>query len=310
MSLPDGVRAQIQNIVDSHKVVVFMKGTADQPQCGFSARTVEALHTLGVDFQAINVLQDPALRQGIKEFSQWPTIPQVYVDKEFIGGSDIVTQMAANGELHQALGIPFEPPKPPTVHFTDAFMAAIQGALNDIPASEAVFPRIQISPRFQYDIGFSQKSPGDLEVTVGALTVLIDPSSARRADGLKVDFHTGEGGGVLIDNPNEPASVRRMMPNTLKGLMGEGRELHLFDVRTPGEWETARIEGAVLLDAAGQGKLKALPDDALIVVMCHHGIRSMQAARQLVEAGYRNVYNLEGGIDQWSMTVDAAVPRY
>jgi monothiol glutaredoxin len=96
----------------------------------------------------------------------------------------------------------------------------------------------------------------------------------------------------------------------LKQLLDAGRQLHLFDVRTKEEWDIAHIEGAVLLDRAGQQQLSALPKDAMIVMQCHHGLRSGQAAGQLVAAGYRNVFNLEGGIDAWSLEVDPGVPRY
>ncbi len=90
---------RIANDVSAHKILIFMKGTPDFPQCGFSAATIEAFNELGVSYETRNVLEDPELRQAIKEYSNWPTIPQVYIDGKFIGGSDIVTEMHANGEL-------------------------------------------------------------------------------------------------------------------------------------------------------------------------------------------------------------------
>ncbi|NRA90312.1 MAG: Grx4 family monothiol glutaredoxin [Simkaniaceae bacterium] len=92
----------IQKLVDDHSVVLFMKGTSLFPQCGFSGFVVQVLQSLEVDFQDINVLEDPLMRQGIKDFSSWPTIPQLYVRGEFIGGADIVKEMMQSGEL-QAL---------------------------------------------------------------------------------------------------------------------------------------------------------------------------------------------------------------
>jgi len=89
----------IKKTVDEHPVVLFMKGVPDQPQCGFSALVVQILDHLGVDFVGVNVLQDEALRAGIKSFSDWPTIPQLYVKGEFVGGSDIVREMFQSGEL-------------------------------------------------------------------------------------------------------------------------------------------------------------------------------------------------------------------
>jgi monothiol glutaredoxin len=93
------VHAFIEKTLAEHPVVLFMKGVPDQPQCGFSAVTVQILDHLGVDFVGVNVLQDEALRSGIKSFSDWPTIPQLYVKGEFVGGSDIVREMFSNGEL-------------------------------------------------------------------------------------------------------------------------------------------------------------------------------------------------------------------
>jgi monothiol glutaredoxin len=98
-----GIQAQIRDTVEQNRVVLFMKGTKNFPQCGFSARAVEILKKCGATFKDVNVLADPVLRQGIKEFSAWPTIPQVYVDGKFLGGSDILTEMFQSGELAKLL---------------------------------------------------------------------------------------------------------------------------------------------------------------------------------------------------------------
>ena len=99
----DSVREQIQQIIDSHDVVLFMKGTKHFPQCGFSATVVEVLRRSGSDFQDVNVLEDQAVRDGIKEFTNWPTIPQLYVRGQFVGGCDIVREMYQKGELDAVL---------------------------------------------------------------------------------------------------------------------------------------------------------------------------------------------------------------
>jgi monothiol glutaredoxin len=93
------VRDFIANTVAQNPVVVFMKGVPEQPRCGFSALVVQILDHLGVDFVGVDVLQDDDLRQGVKDFTDWPTIPQLYVKGEFVGGSDIVREMFQNGEL-------------------------------------------------------------------------------------------------------------------------------------------------------------------------------------------------------------------
>src|SRR5690242_6695637 len=99
-----GVDQKIRETIDANRVVVFMKGTKHFPQCGFSARVVEILKRCGAEFRDVNVLVDPELRQGIKDFSSWPTIPQVYIDGKFVGGSDILMEMYQSGELEKLLG--------------------------------------------------------------------------------------------------------------------------------------------------------------------------------------------------------------
>ena len=93
----------IQDTVDQNRVVLFMKGTKNFPQCGFSARAVEILKKCGAEFKDVNVLSDPEIRQGIKEFSSWPTIPQVYIGGKFVGGSDILMELYQSGELQQLI---------------------------------------------------------------------------------------------------------------------------------------------------------------------------------------------------------------
>lgn len=97
--MPQSAITRIESDIRSNDVVLFMKGTPQMPQCGFSATVVHILDHLGVEFKGVNVLTDPEMRQGIKEFSNWPTIPQLYVKGEFVGGCDIVREMFESGEL-------------------------------------------------------------------------------------------------------------------------------------------------------------------------------------------------------------------
>ena len=101
--MANDVFERIQGEVNEAPVMLYMKGTAMFPQCGFSARVVQILTHMGVKFKGIDVLADPALRQGIKDYSSWPTIPQLYVKGEFVGGCDIVTEMFQSGELETLL---------------------------------------------------------------------------------------------------------------------------------------------------------------------------------------------------------------
>ena len=96
---------RLDQVVKNHRVVLFMKGSAQFPMCGFSGRAVQLLNACGVsDLKTVNVLEDEEIRQGIKQYANWPTIPQLYVNGEFVGGSDIMTEMYQSGELQQVLG--------------------------------------------------------------------------------------------------------------------------------------------------------------------------------------------------------------
>ena len=107
MSDPQGdANSRIGEIVKTNDVVLFMKGTALFPQCGFSSRAIAILDHLGAKYETVDVLQDPEIRQGIKSYSDWPTIPQLYVKGEFVGGSDIMMEMFESGELQQLIGAP------------------------------------------------------------------------------------------------------------------------------------------------------------------------------------------------------------
>jgi monothiol glutaredoxin len=97
------LKGQIEQLLQSSKVVLFMKGNASAPQCGFSANSIAILKQIGVPFKTFNILNDPEVRQGLKEFSNWPTYPQLYVNGKLIGGNDIVTEMYQNGELQEYL---------------------------------------------------------------------------------------------------------------------------------------------------------------------------------------------------------------
>jgi monothiol glutaredoxin len=103
------LREQIENAISENPVILFMKGTPDQPMCGFSARTVAILQSVGQPFAAVNILPDPRIREELSSLSNWPTIPQLFIDGELVGGCDIVTEMYESGELHEALGLEGQP---------------------------------------------------------------------------------------------------------------------------------------------------------------------------------------------------------
>jgi monothiol glutaredoxin len=302
------LHTKIQGLIRSHDVVLFMKGNRHFPQCGFSATVVRILDGLVPKYETVNVLSDQAIRDGIKEFSQWPTIPQLYVKGEFVGGCDIVKEMHASGELHKLLGVDAPAPPPaPSVTIKEGAVKAFEDAAAD--AGEDVL-RLEIDDGWNNDLYFGPKKQGDIEVKTSGLVVHMDAQTARRANGIVIDFVKGpRGDGFRIDNPNEP-HVRGLSAKELHAMHEKGEKLELFDVRGDGERALAKIDWAQPLDRAGQEKLMALPKDTPVAFHCHHGIRSAQVARQVLGEGFSKVYNLEGGIDAWSKDVDSGVRRY
>ena len=99
------LKAKIDNLLNENKVLVFMKGSKLMPQCGFSNNVVQILNTLGVPYETVDVLEDYEIRQGIKEYSNWPTLPQIYINGEFVGGSDIAIELYQSGELQQMVEV-------------------------------------------------------------------------------------------------------------------------------------------------------------------------------------------------------------
>lgn len=102
--MSEAVKEKIQTQIDNNNVILYMKGSKEQPMCGFSAQVVNILNSYGINYATVNVLEDQEIRQGIKDFSDWPTIPQLYVNGKFVGGCDICTEMHFNGELKELVG--------------------------------------------------------------------------------------------------------------------------------------------------------------------------------------------------------------
>jgi monothiol glutaredoxin len=269
----------------------------------------------------VDVLASAEVRDGIKEYSQWPTIPQLYVGGRFVGGCDIVREMHATGELGKILGVSTEAPAP-SVTITPAAAAAFRGAREASHESGDEL-HLEIDAQFQYGLFFGPRQPGEIAVEsvhVGGnpqtpgLTVLMDRATARRADGLSIDYVEGGSdttrAGFKMQNPHEPPRVKQLSPAELKAMMDRGERFELLDARTPRERSIASLPGARLLDAEAQHWLTELPRETPLVVHCHHGGRSQAAAERFLGQGFQKVYNVAGGIDAWSLTVDASVPRY
>ncbi len=307
MALEPEFRLELDRLIKDNRVVLFMKGNPQAPQCGFSAKVVGILDELLEDYQTVDVLSRPEIRNGIKEYSNWPTIPQLYVDGEFVGGCDIVQDLASSGELLQTLGVQVPEVAEPTITVTDAAAEAFREAA---PQGGDEVIRLSVSKRFEHDMEVGPRRDGDFVLQSNGIAIAIDRMSASRAYGLTIDYvKRGLDAGFSMDNPNEPAEVREMTPKELKSAIDEDR-IQLFDVRPEEERRIASIAGACSLDVEGLQYLQSLAKDTEIVFHCHQGIRSMEAAEHFRVEGFTRVYNLRGGIDAWSCEVDASVPRY
>ena len=306
----DDVRQKIEETIKGNRVVLFMKGNRFAPSCGFSASVVGILDGFLPSYHTVDVLEDPEIREAVKAFSEWPTIPQLYVDGQFVGGADIVKELHARGELRALFGADAVSPKQPTMTVGESALKELRTAAKSMGADGSIM-RMEISGKFEHDLYFGEAIEGDLVVDLGGLPLHLDPGSAFRADGVHIEFVSGpNGAGFKIDNPNEPARVRQIGPARLKERMDRSERFELIDVRTPEEWERASIRGARLIDHELEQEILAMDRATPLVFQCHHGMRSLQAAEQFVRKGFRYVYNLQGGIDGWSTTVDPSVPRY
>ena len=308
MELNQPLKSRIESLVGSDRVVLFMKGTRMQPQCGFSAATVGILDSLVPEYTTFNVLDDQNIREGIKAFSDWPTIPQLYVAREFVGGCDIVKQMFNNGELHEMLGVEAPDRTPPEIRVSNAAAGIITNALQANPGNAV---HLTIDGRWQHSFNLGPMEGHEVRTESNGVTLLLDVASAQRARGLSIDIEeTVQGTAFKIDNPNAPPPVGRMSAVELAAARRSADAPTLVDVRTSDERARAKIEGSILLDDEGLRAVSALEKDTKIVFYCHTGVRSLSAAEHFRAEGFTDVHNLEGGIDAWSREVDPAVPRY
>ena len=307
MPLDPAVRQRIDDLLQANRVVLFMKGTPAAPQCGFSAKAIGILGDLDVAYAHVDVLADPAIRDGIKAYGDWPTIPQLYIDRQLVGGSDIIEQMASSGELHGALGLPPPDRTPPRISITPAALAMLGDALRNAGAGHAV--KVAVDAHFDTRLQLAPVDAHAIAVDIEDVRVQFDPASARRANGVTIDWVDDERGrGLVIDNPNAPAPVRELSPVEAASKLAAGA-VTLVDVRPREERAFAMIKAAFVTFDDGSAAIERMPKDSPLAFLCHHGHRSQQAAEHFRQLGFTEVYNVAGGIDAWAQ-VDPAIPRY
>jgi monothiol glutaredoxin len=247
----------------------------------------------------------PRGRQGLLRLADHPPALR---EGEFVGGCDIIRELHQTGELTEVLGQKPIEVSPPSVTLSDAAIAAFKEAQAEEEHKDL---RLEITARFQYALSFGPELKGDVVVEQGGLTVRMDRGTARRADGMRIDFITGpEGSGFKIDNPNEPPSVQQIGPQELKAKLDDGSLTHLYDVRPDNERAIAKLDAAPQLTDDVAAAIEQLDKDTPIAFLCKSGGRSQRAAEFFLQKGFKEVYNVAGGINAWSREIDDSIPLY
>jgi monothiol glutaredoxin len=297
MSLDTPTRERIETLLKDHRVVLFMKGNRQQPMCGFSAAATNTLNELLPDYHTVNVLDDPEIREGIKEFGSWPTIPQLYVEGELVGGADIIRQMYGSGELHQLFGMPQPDRTPPEITITDKAAEAIrQGTAN----AEGLALHLEIGPDHSAGFQLAPAGDGDIVAHANGLEVHFDPASAQRAKGIVIDWvSTVQGEGLSLKFPGAQ-EIKSLSVQELQQRLADN-SIILIDVRPAAvRAQLAPLPQARILEDEGYDALAALPKDTQLAFICQHGISSQSMAERFAAHGFSQVHNVEGGMEAWN----------
>lgn len=304
MSLPDETKDKIDAYLSSSNVVLFMKGTPQMPQCGFSSTTAGILDTLLDDYTSVNVLADQEIREGIKSYANWPTIPQLYINREFVGGCDIITDMYNSGELHDMLGLEMPDRTPPDITISEKAADAIKAGIQSQPGDL----HLSIDGHWQHNFSIQPAKPSAIKTEVAGISIYMDVATAQRARGLSLDWvDSFQGSGLKIDNPNAPKPVNQLTTVELKAMMDNDEPLHLIDVRPDSERMIAVLPNDEKMD---EQRILTLDKDSKLVFYCRTGNRSNGVAEHFRQQGFTDVHNLAGGIHSWHDHIDSSVRKY
>jgi monothiol glutaredoxin len=307
MSLSESVRSKIEGYVSSNKVVLFMKGTPQQPQCGFSAKTIGALESVLPDYATVNVLEDAEVREGIKVFGNWPTIPQLYIDGELVGGCDIVLNMLNSGELHETLGLEAPDKTPPEITLTTEAADKIKESMQ---GHEGIALHFQVDANWDSQFNLAPAEGNEICAESNGVNILMDLATAQRARGAVINWGSSvQGEGLAIELPLAPPPVKQMSVQELARKLEAG-EITLVDIRGDDERAHAFLEGSEVLTKEVMEKLEQMPKDSEIAFLCHHGNSSQGAAEYFRKQGFTKISNVAGGIKAWSEEIDPSIPNY
>lgn len=307
MSLATAVHDRIDQLVKNNPVVLFMKGTPQQPMCGFSARTISALNSVLPDYTTFNVLDDEEVREGIKAYGNWPTIPQLYINGELVGGCDIIVSMLNSGELHQQLGLAAPDRTPPEITLTDAAAEKIRQAMH---GHDGVALHFAVDSGWESQFNLAPLQGGEIISQSNGVDIAMDIATAQRAKGAVIDWvkvMTGEG--LSVSLPGAPPPVKEITVTELAEKLASG-QITLVDVRDADERAQSSIAAAQPLNDDSMQTLNKLPHDTELAFICHYGKSSLGAAEHFRKQGFTHVYNVKGGMEAWSQEVDSTIPRY
>jgi monothiol glutaredoxin len=307
MTLKDSTREKIENVIKQDRVVLFMKGTPKAPMCGFSSKTVGLLDSILENYKSVDVLEDQEIRDGIKTYGNWPTIPQLYIDGDLVGGCDIVTAMFNSGELHETLGVEAPDRTPPEVTITDA---AAEKILEAMEGHEGIGLHFAVDASWQSQFNVAPAEGHEIKIETNGITMYFDLASAQRANGAIIDWvDTLQGSGLTIHLPGAPEPVKQMSVKELKSHL-ENNSVVLIDVRGSEERALASLEAAKVMDGETMQAIESMSKDTALAFICHIGNRSQVAGEHFRKQGFTNVSNVVGGIDAWSKEIDSSVPEY
>ena len=292
------IQSKILKIIQDNKIILFMKGTKEKPQCGFSANAIKILDELIDDYHTINVLENPKIRKGIKEFSDWPTIPQLYIQEKFIGGCDIVQEMMNSGELLQILKIDIKVNNKIKIEINKEAQEKIKQFLNKFKRKNIL--RISVNAQYEHFLNIDDKKINDTCIDYNEFQVIMNKLSSSRANGLKITFHKKNNiEGFKIYNPNAPIKPKKITTLDLKNLLKSDKKYTLLDIRKKDEWNKSHLKEAILLCEKPKTFLKLLNKKDKIIIVCNFGNRSLIMAKKIIKLGFQNVYSLSGGISEF-----------
>ena len=232
----------------------------------------------------MDVLEDADIREGIKVYGNWPTIPQLYVKGELIGGADIVQSMYTSGQLQELFGLPQPDRTPPQITISDTAAGAIRDALAD--AEPGLSLHLAIDARHQAQFHLAEAADHAIRSEANGIAIFMDLATAQRARGIRIDWvETAQGAGLAIDNPNAPAAVKALSVSELKTRLDAG-SITVIDVRPPEERARASLAHPFRTLDDGIGALTTLPKDTALAFLCHSGGRSANAGRAFSQPGF------------------------